>query len=667
MQGLLELRASDIGRPVAHFAAEFDGPQISSSDVREVLQRLVPRQGEVVGDDDRTYIRRVLPYRTSDDRIDGVVVTFTDITERKLWEQEVQRAREFAESIVETVREPLLVLTADLRVRSANQSFYRAFEATREGTEGRMIYELGNHQWDIPRLRELLDQILPEDKQLTDFEVELEFEQIGRRTMLLNARQIESVQLILVAMEDITERRHAEGELETAHQHTSDILESITDAFYAVDREWRLTFVNRRAEQLWGRRRKDLLGVPLWDLLPSQDVEANTGYQMLARAAREQQPVRGEFQSSMFGVWVSMSIFPHREGLSVYVRDISERKRAEEERELLARELSHRVKNILAVVQALAMQTNGRITSVEAFRDTFVGRLRAMAHAHSMLLDAQWRGADLKVLVETAIAAYRVDHPDVVEVEGGSVPITPKQGLGLSLVLHELGTNAAKYGALSRHEGRLRVSWQVEESNPSRRVRLQWQERHGPQVEPPTKKGFGMQLIERACSYELEGEVELDYAPEGLTCKVVFPVASVRGALLTRRPMMQVLASKPLLGCRVLVVEDEMLLAMELESLLEEQGCAIIGPVSTVGRALSLLDNERADVALLDLNLNGQPAAPVAAALTAQGVPFVLVTGYGESQSSEPELQGAPRVDKPVDHQELVRALAHVLEAASRG
>ena len=144
-----------------------------------------------MGDDDRTYIRRILPYRTSDDRIDGVVVTFTDITERKLWEQEVQRAREFAESIVETVREPLLVLTADLRVRSANRSFYRAFEVTREGTEGRMIYELGNHQWDIPRLRELLDEILPEDKQLTDFEVEHEFEQIGRRTMLLNARQIE--------------------------------------------------------------------------------------------------------------------------------------------------------------------------------------------------------------------------------------------------------------------------------------------------------------------------------------------------------------------------------------------------------------------------------------------------------------------------------------------
>jgi CheY-like chemotaxis protein len=115
------------------------------------------------------------------------------------------------------------------------------------------------------------------------------------------------------------------------------------------------------------------------------------------------------------------------------------------------------------------------------------------------------------------------------------------------------------------------------------------------------------------------------------------------------------------------VVEDEMLVVMELESLLERQGCVVIGPASNVGRALALLEQEQVDVALLDLNLNGEPATPVAAALTTQCVPFVLVTGYSGSQSSEPELQHAARVDKPVNYQDLVRALAHVLEAASRG
>ena len=130
---------------------------------------------------------------------------------------------------------------------------------------------------------------------------------------------------------------------------------------------------------------------------------------------------------------------------------------------------------------------------------------------------------------------------------------------------------------------------------------------------------------------------------------------------------MQIPANEALRGCHVLVVEDEMLVGMELESLLERQGCAVIGPASTVGRALALLDHEQVDAALLDLNLNGEPATPVAAALTTHGVPFVLVTGYSGSQSSEPELQHAARVDKPVNHQDLVRALAHVLGAVSRG
>ena len=171
--------------------------------------------------------------------------------------------------------------------------------------------------------------------------------------------------------------------------------------------------------------------------------------------------------------------------------DISDRRRAEEERELLARELSHRVKNVLAVVQSLAMQTDGRFQSVDAFRQSFVGRLQALARAHSVLLEANWRSADLKTLVDQAMAAYRVVFPEVVEVQGDPVAITPRQGLGLSLVLHEAGTNASKYGALSRPEGRLRISWQIEGDDRGRRLRLQWQERNGPRAEAPGETGFG--------------------------------------------------------------------------------------------------------------------------------------------------------------------------------
>ena len=404
MKALLELLPSDIGRPIAHFAQRFRGGDLLD-DAREVLDRLLPSDTEVVDDLGRWYVRHTLPYRTEDDRISGVVVTFTDITARKHGEEQIQAAREYAESIVDTVREPLLVLTPELKVHSANASFFQTFQVNPGETQDKPLYELGNRQWDIPQLRRLLEEVLPTNHELTDFEVEHNFETIGRRAMLLNARKLDRAQLILLAIEDVSERR-----------------------------------------------------------------------------------------------------------------------RGERERELLARELNHRVKNILAVVQSLAMQTT-QTRSVEEFRDAFVGRLSAMARAHSLLLDAEWRGADLKELVERALQAYRVDHPDTIEIDGEPVPLTASQSLGLSLILHELGTNAAKYGALAHSEGRVHVSWRVEGGNQGRRLRLLWEERGGPAVEPPAEKGFGTRLIERACTYELEGEVELDYPPEGLRCEMVFPLA----------------------------------------------------------------------------------------------------------------------------------------------
>ena len=209
--------------------------------------------------------------------------------------------------------------------------------------------------------------------------------------------------------------------------------------------------------------------------------------------------------------------------IAEYAIDISDRKRAEEDRELLAHELSHRVKNTLAVVQALARRTTGR--SVEEFRETFCGRLNALAQAHSMLLSEDWRGADLAELVRRALAPYASDGGDGrLDLEGARVAISARQALSLSLMLHELGTNALKYGALSAPQGRVRIAWQVAQLDGRRRLRFRWQERGGPAVAPPTEDGFGSQLIQRTAEFELSGTARLDWVPEGLTCELEFPL-----------------------------------------------------------------------------------------------------------------------------------------------
>jgi PAS domain S-box-containing protein len=526
MKALLELRSTDIGRPISHFAQRFSGGDLLE-DTRNVLERLQPFDAEVVDDLGRWYIRHIIPYRTGHDRIEGVVVTFTEITERKHWEQEVQRAREFAESIVRTVREPLLVLTPELEVRSANESFYRAFHVTREQTENRLVYELGNRQWDIPKLRRLLEEVLPTDKQFEDYEVEHEFEGVGRRTMLLNARQLDSLQLILLAIEDVTERKRAEAAVRASENRLRKVLETDAVGVLFFDQTGTLIEANEVFLRLTGYARSEVEARALtWrTMTPPEWIEISEEQMKQLEATGRLGPYEKQyFLKDGSRAWMLFAGASLDDGTIVeYCLDINDRKRAEAERELLAHELSHRVKNTLAVVQALAMQTNGRIRSVEAFRETFIGRLQALARAHGILFDTSWRSADLKTLVEQTLAAYRIDHPEVVEIEGEPVALTPQQGLGLSLMLHELGTNAVKYGALSQHEGRLRVSWRVEERS-ARCLRLKWEERHGPPVEPPTDKGFGLQLIERAVSYELEGAVELDFPRDGFVCELVFPL-----------------------------------------------------------------------------------------------------------------------------------------------
>jgi two-component system CheB/CheR fusion protein len=195
----LNLIPSDVGRPIEDLKPRINVLSLEPL-VTEVLDTLSVKEQEVQDLDGRWYVMRIHPYRTAGDKIDGAVLTLIDI-------DEVKTARDYAEAIIETVREPLLALDEKLRVRTANQSFYQTFQVKREDTEGRLLYELGNNQWDIPRLRTLLEEILPQNNSFQNFRVEHDFPEIGKKVMLLNARRIVGAgnkpRMILLAIEEI--------------------------------------------------------------------------------------------------------------------------------------------------------------------------------------------------------------------------------------------------------------------------------------------------------------------------------------------------------------------------------------------------------------------------------------------------------------------------------
>jgi two-component sensor histidine kinase len=209
------------------------------------------------------------------------------------------------------------------------------------------------------------------------------------------------------------------------------------------------------------------------------------------------------------------------------VQDITERKEAEERQKLLIDELNHRVKNTLATVQSLATQTLRGTDSPDAFRSAFEGRLIALSLAHDQLTRRHWRSAELRDIVEGTTAPHLAHAHDRIVIEGESITVTPRTALTLALALHELTTNASKYGALSVPGGHIEVRWNVMR-RPSRRPMLQieWREHGGPPVAAPARQGFGTRFIEGSIATELEGKATLAYEPAGLTCTMEFPVGT---------------------------------------------------------------------------------------------------------------------------------------------
>jgi PAS domain S-box-containing protein len=281
-QRALNLRPGDVGRPIGEFKIKINVPDLESL-VHEVIDTLEIKQQEVKDEEGYWHKLYIRPYKTLDHKIGGVVLMLIDIDALKRREQQIQESRDYAVSIVETVREPLIVLDSQLRVRTANRTFYHTFQVNPRETEGRLIYELGNRQWDIPQLRTLLEETLPQNSHFEDFEVEHDFPGIGRRTMLFNAHRVvqlegERSHLILLAIEDITARKQAERLRQESEDRLRIIINTAVDAIITADERGIIDSVNTGAERMFGYTTAEMIGQNVKMLMSSPDREEHDAH-----------------------------------------------------------------------------------------------------------------------------------------------------------------------------------------------------------------------------------------------------------------------------------------------------------------------------------------------------------------------------------------------------
>jgi PAS domain S-box-containing protein len=320
---------------------------------------------------------------------------------------------------------------------------------------------------------------------------------------------------------DLTDRKRADR----YGLHLASIVEFSDDAIVSKDLDGIILSWNRGAERLFGYSSSEVVGKPITILIPS-DSQTEEG-RILGRIRRGErvdhyETVRRRKDGSL--VDISLTVSPIRDadgtiiGASKIARDITERKRREELVDLLAREVDHRSKNLLALVQATVHLTQAE-TAAE-LKAAISGRLQALSNAHTLLAQSRWEGADLYRMVTEELSPYCEHGAARTEIKGPNLVLEPMTAQSIAVTLHELATNAVKYGALSAPAGRLAVVWRRPSDGG---LVLRWTETGGPAVTPPTRRGFGTRIIDRMIRDQLKGEVRFDWRKEGLVCEIAIP------------------------------------------------------------------------------------------------------------------------------------------------
>jgi PAS domain S-box-containing protein len=362
----------------------------------------------------------------------------------------------------------------------------------------------------------------------------------------------------------------------------------------------------------------------------------------------------------------------HASGVHVMgtVLDITERKRNEERQRLLMAELDHRVKNILGNVSAIARLSSNRARSVDELVESLDGRIQAISRAHGLLRRGAWESANLAELAAEALSPFRSSGN--IELASEPVRIVPELAQSLALILHELATNAVKYGALSTPRGKVKLLWSRLSAG---QLRLVWQEFGGPRTSPPTRKGFGLTILQTAAA-DLGAIANSDFRAEGFVYTLQGPFELVQpGATVlpfggsTHKATLASAKSKSGNGpepCRILVVEDEALVALQLQTDLEQHGCHVIGPARSLKHGLLLAAQERLDAAFVDISLGRDTSAAIADQLLAREIPFVFATGYSETAMLPEHLREIPRLSKPYGTKEICDALGRLIPQKSK-
>ncbi|MEO1990090.1 MAG: HWE histidine kinase domain-containing protein [Martelella sp.] len=335
-----------------------------------------------------------------------------------------------------------------------------------------------------------------------------------------------------------------------------------------------------------------------------------------------------------------------------------ERKLANEKQELLIAELNHRVRNILGLVRGLISQTSVGAISTSELVAKLDGRVQTLARAHDQITRHHWAPAALTELIEAEAESYLLDRKTRLETSGPNVLLTSKAYTSMALVIHEMMTNSAKYGALSSARGTVRIDWSL---GPDESLQIDWRETGGPPVKAPKRRGFGSTIIERTIPFELSGRADISYRLEGVTAAFWLPAEHVVAEEPEPAPaaVEQVSAPRAFTPPKsVLVVEDNLMIALDAEMIFERLGSLETAIAPTVEAAVGMLDRRDGpfDFGLLDINLGNETSFEVARRLKRDGVPFVFASGYGDSLTLPEDLEDIRILSKPYD-KDMIRGL----------